>query len=403
MAEENSYPNLEGKRVSTTFRGLLHFPHSLDSIGSKEVVYDGQGKATALTLGTNELDVNGSLDVMGSLNVTGQTQINSNNNALILLGNANDTTGFYISKSNISNKFEIGSNPYSSSSINTKFCISSAGYIGVGTTNATEKLQVEGTVKSHKNKIISPTEDHELLYGSDNLFSIIVKKDGDNNFYIKKNYNDPDINSPLWINRQTGEVNIRKLNVVNIKSINDPTDTSPSPNRPDRNSNVLPVGMVCMFPALNDVPGWHICDGSPKQWETYPELAAFLGTTYGGSQDLWFNVPDYREVFLRGWGTSSGRRNYDPLVTSLSSRPPGPNIQTDAMQPITGSFGADDRMDNSGIVAGAFTVGANGRFGQQGDRETGIAIMFDSTNSEGVRTSKETRPVNMAVAYYIKW
>lgn len=396
MAEDTSYRNLEGKRVSTTFRGLLHFPHSLDNQGTKQVVYDGQGTATALTLGTYALDVNGPLDVNGSsyvngsldvsagLNVTGQTQINDVNKALILLG-TDDSTGFYISKDNTSNKFEIGNPPYSSN--NTKFCISSDGYIGIGTTSSTEKLQVEGTVKSYKNKIISEIEDHELLYGSGNLFSIIVKKDGGNNLYIKNTYTDPDVNAPLWINKATGEVNIRKLNVANIKSIIDPTDpTPPPPNRPDRNMNVLPVGMICMFPAVIDVSGWHKCDGTLYTYAQYPELGDFLGVTYGGTYLTNFKVPDYREVFLRGWGTSNNKRGIDPDVTSSTERLPSPDIQTDMIQEHRHTYqGPPYNQTVGGDLNGTAWWGAASNI---------------STSYFG---GDETRPKNIAVAYYIKW
>lgn len=392
MAEENSYPNLAGKRVSLTFRGLLHFPHSLDAFGTKEVVYDGQGKATALTLGTNQLDVNGALSVNEALSVNGQTQINNNNNALILLGNT-DSTGFFISKDNISNKFEIGQNPYSSN--NTKFCISSAGYIGVGTTSATEKFQVEGTIKSYKNKIISASEDHELLYGSNNLFSIIVKKDGGNNLYIKNTYSDPDINSPLWIDKTTGEVNIRKLNVANIKSIIDPVDPTPPPTRPDRNSNLLPVGMVCMFPMLNDVAGWHKCDGTLYTYVQYPELGDFLGVTYGGTYGINFKVPDYRELFLRGWGTSINRRNIDKEVTESNERLPGSNQNESVnlnsyINLVNGGDGGDGHEGN-------FAVPMSDLPGYTNNRQSIVGT------SPVYGTGNETRPRNIAVAYYIKW
>jgi hypothetical protein len=276
MAEEPNYPNLTGKRVSTTFRGLLHFPHSLS--GTPEVVYDGQGTATALTLGSNSLEVGGTLKATGDTTLTG----NLTTTGAVKLSSTLNVTG----SATLSNTLTVSGN------------------VGIGTTSPTEKLQVEGTVKSYKSKIISGTSaDHELRYGSSDLFSIIVKNGGSNNFYIKNDYNSADILAPLWIDRATGEVNIKRLSVSNITNVPDPTVVLP-PGRPiNRNSNTLPVGMIAAFPMLNAIDGWLLCDGTLYDGTAYYELFAFLNHTYGGTGNN-FRVPDYTDMFLRGYNTN---------------------------------------------------------------------------------------------------
>lgn len=47
--------------------------------------------------------------------------------------------------------------------------------------------------------------------------------------------------------------------------------------------------------------GWLVCDGSAYPVDSYPDLFAAIGSTYGGnSKKGIFNVPDFRGVFLRG-------------------------------------------------------------------------------------------------------
>ena len=70
MAEETTN-NLTGKRVSTTFRGLLHLPHSIDPTLAKQVVHDGAGTPSSLTLGGDTLgaDISGPFSCNKSLTV----------------------------------------------------------------------------------------------------------------------------------------------------------------------------------------------------------------------------------------------------------------------------------------------------------------------------------------------
>lgn len=64
----------------------------------------------------------------------------------------------------------------------------------------------------------------------------------------------------------------------------------------------VPVGSVVPWagvtPPAGD-PGWMLCDGRMLQKDQYPELAAAIGYTYGGSDDD-FSIPDLRGRVVAG-------------------------------------------------------------------------------------------------------
>lgn len=68
------------------------------------------------------------------------------------------------------------------------------------------------------------------------------------------------------------------------------------------------TGMVSFYPVLKrdedeniQVPnGWLVCDGSEYSVSEYPRLAAVLGSTYGGSGDATFAVPNLIGKYIKG-------------------------------------------------------------------------------------------------------
>ncbi|MFZ3279629.1 phage tail protein [Pseudomonas sp.] len=80
-----------------------------------------------------------------------------------------------------------------------------------------------------------------------------------------------------------------------------------------RLGSAVPVGAVMAFPTGIVPPGFLELDGSVQSTATYPDLAAFLGTTYNkGNEGAGnFRLPESRGEFLRGWdhgrGADAGR------------------------------------------------------------------------------------------------
>lgn len=156
-------------------------------------------------------------------------------------------------------------------------------------------------------------------------------------------------------------------------------------------TEMLPVGAITYF-ANNSLgkpvipKGFLFCDGKAYSRTIYHELFEAIGTTYGeGDGSTTFNVPDLRKLFIRGWDDR------------LEDRPIG-SVQQDAMQKITGSFGALDSVRTEGAFApydkSSHTYARTSTVSLSG-------VDFDS--SRVVRTADETRPVNAVFIPCIKY
>ncbi|POA33050.1 MULTISPECIES: phage tail protein [unclassified Pseudomonas] len=78
-------------------------------------------------------------------------------------------------------------------------------------------------------------------------------------------------------------------------------------------ASALPVGTMVAFPVNKLAPGFLELDGSVQSIAVYPDLAAYLGTTFNkGDEGAGnFRLPESRAEFLRGWdhgrGVDAGR------------------------------------------------------------------------------------------------
>jgi len=152
------------------------------------------------------------------------------------------------------------------------------------------------------------------------------------------------------------------------------------------------VKTLC-YPYLPQVPdGFEIvpCDGRALSKTSYPELYQIIGGTFGYT-DTTFNIPDYRGLFLRGYGVG---QKYD------TGRVLG-KIQTSGVPNITGRIGA---------IAEEGTSYANGMFYQSKSLGTGHGggqdyfVYADASRVSSVYQNglTECRPVNQAVYYIIR-
>ncbi|MGY2375179.1 phage tail-collar fiber domain-containing protein [Pseudomonas sp. SDO524_S393] len=145
----------------------------------------------------------------------------------------------------------------------------------------------------------------------------------------------------------------------------------------DTLKSAVPVGSIVPFPKAAVPPGYLELDGSVKSIATYPDLAAYLGTTFntGNEPAGFFRLPESRGEFLRGWdhgrGVDVGR--------------------------TAGSWQSDQlKAHNHGITVREAAAGG------------GFTTMYSSgtqTNSSSYVQSEggiETRPRNLAVMWCIK-
>jgi microcystin-dependent protein len=161
----------------------------------------------------------------------------------------------------------------------------------------------------------------------------------------------------------------------------------------------VPSGAVMCF-AMNTAPsGWLECNGSAISRTTYAALFSSIGTTFGvGNGTTTFNIPDLRGYFVRGWANGG----------SVDSGRSFGSTQQDALQNITGSIDLQtpgtNKMRTSGGAGALASKETSSVFndGASGQSTSTTGITFNASSSSGVRTSTETRPVNVALMYCIK-
>ncbi|SED05251.1 Phage Tail Collar Domain [Pseudomonas saponiphila] len=143
-------------------------------------------------------------------------------------------------------------------------------------------------------------------------------------------------------------------------------------------SSSLPVGSMVAFPRASLPPGFLEIDGSVQSIAAYPDLAAYLGTTFNkGDEGAGnFRLPESRGEFLRGWDHGRG---VDPGRA-------------------VGSAQADDFKSHTHSLQGStnftYTVNPTSNFKPYQD---GVSSYNTSATGGG-----ETRPRNLAVMWCIK-
>ncbi|ROL65361.1 phage tail protein [Pseudomonas protegens] len=147
-----------------------------------------------------------------------------------------------------------------------------------------------------------------------------------------------------------------------------------------KNMSALPVGAMVPFPKGAVPAGFLEVDGSVQSAATYPDLAAYLGTTFntGGEGEGNFRLPESRGEFLRGWDHGRG---------------------VDAGRGL-GSWQADEFKSHTHSVKDSSYAGNVFDSWVYGDTGNGV------TEDENLRTNSsggsETRPRNLAVMWCIK-
>lgn len=145
----------------------------------------------------------------------------------------------------------------------------------------------------------------------------------------------------------------------------------------DALKSAVPVGSIIPFPKAAVPPGYLELDGSVQSIATYPDLAAYLGTTFntGGEPAGFFRLPESRGEFLRGWDHGRGVD---------AGRIPG-SWQNDQLK--SHNHGATLREAAAG--GGFTTIYFNG-------------TQTNSTSYIQAEGGVETRPRNLAVVWCIK-
>ena len=129
----------------------------------------------------------------------------------------------------------------------------------------------------------------------------------------------------------------------------------------------------------DDTPVYALeCDGAVYDIADYPDLAAILGTRYGGNGTTTFGVPDYGDRALTGLGSANQGDLFGAASVSLTAGQNGQHSHTEVTAvPMPTTLGA-------GVPIVYATAGAG------------------STGLSGSGSAHENRPPSVAVRYLIK-
>ena len=190
-----------------------------------------------------------------------------------------------------------------------------------------------------------------------------------------------------------------------------------------RSPGSIPTGMVVSYAGpLSKVPdGWLHCDGRALKSTDYATLFDRIGTTYGdGSSGLGagsgtdFNLPDLRSEFIRGadrgrgvdanrvvgsfqdWATGVPANGF--IVTLQSAGSHTHTLSSIISSNVGTAIGV---QDSDGLIRDKTFTGIKGEFNASGD--TFVDGAHTHTISITGGGDSETRPVNTAVYYFIKY
>jgi len=143
--------------------------------------------------------------------------------------------------------------------------------VGIDVANPTQKLDVNGTVRTN---------------------AVIINNGGSQYDFLMKN-------------NATGEVGFRKAyGALAINYIICYIGQIPSPNGVPKVNPML--GEIKLFAGPNPPSGWLLCNGQMLVVSQMPDLFNVLGNTYGGDGVNTFALPDLRSSVIVGPGLSQG-------------------------------------------------------------------------------------------------
>ena len=205
--------NLYNTKISETYKTVLHFSDPLTAGETSQIVYDGQGIATSLSVGASGegLTVTGDTNIVGSLSVTGNIILEGS----ITLSGSTNLNDVVILSSGSSTSLVV---PYES---------------------RTGTLRLEDS--SNNFRVIFGNS----LSATSELW-VVEANSIDNNLYIKRSLTDS--NPPIVINRSSGLVTVNTLSVVaNEGVVSNSQFTGANVQLSTIGFHVLPSGLIMQW------------------------------------------------------------------------------------------------------------------------------------------------------------
>ena len=265
--------------------------------------------------------------------------------------------------------------------------ITSTGAVGIGTTSPSAILEVNGNIKTDTG-IIFP--DNTTLTSANIVSAQNIQSNTNSNFVIGTSTCVTIIQSTTTISN-----NLQVSGNEVLGTASSSATLTVNGRIMDKTGFVMPVGTILPYGGTSAPAGWLLCDGTAYSRSTYVDLFSAIGINFGsGNGTSTFNVPDMRGMFLRGLDYVNGIERgldtdkYRVVGSTQSDMLQGHSHENEYTQ--TNSPGGGITLEGSGATI-------NGNF-----PNNFVTISSDGTNGNP-RTGKETRPVDVAVNYIIKY
>lgn len=400
---QQSSVNIPASNVTITPTGDFTGPTMQDVLNEIQLQYMQTSGGV-----TSSLNVNGPMDVYGNTSLgdastdTLTVAATSTFNAPVAMGSTLTVTGNVVGAANVgAQTLSVTGAATVGGALGVTGNVTAAGG-AFGALSASGNATVTGTLTATNATFpgdvtigtSSGTSDDLLVYAN-SVFSTNVT-----------------INGPLSVNAATtfGGPNTYTVGSTSTLLVNGKLQVTDPINSTIAGSaianQVIPIGGIIIWPAsaIPVAPGFVRCDASALSRTTYAALFAIIGTTYGaGDGSTTFNVPDYRGVFLRGYGQNSSINNAAGVKAGSATRATGTG-QADAFASHTHNF-----LANNDATLASLGNGYNGLYVTPG---VGMGSSLGGLTSTGyVYPMKqtlqntgggETTPVNIAVTYLIR-
>uniref|UniRef100_A0AAU8B0H1 Tail collar protein n=1 Tax=Dulem virus 38 TaxID=3145756 RepID=A0AAU8B0H1_9CAUD len=159
---------------------------------------------------------------------------------------------------------------------------------------------------------------------------------------------------------------------------------------------LIPIGTILMFGGNSDPAGWVRCDGRLLERAGNAKLFAAIGTIYGSTTSANFRVPDFRDRFPAGAGTTYNPGAVGGLATVALTEAQMPRHAHEIGEATDSARRFEARTANQdiGIGSGGYTYLTS--VGNNSNPRRPFA------NFVGSSQAHENRPPYLAVPFIIK-
>jgi hypothetical protein len=166
-----------------------------------------------------------------------------------------------------------------------------------------------------------------------------------------------------------------------------------------------PIGSIVAYAGQTEPFGWIECNGRSlpqtgtysASWGTFNSAAVFaaIGTVWGSASAGYYNIPDLRGAFPRGWNHGKSTGYYDPdaasRVAQYASGATGDSIGSYQGDLVRGHYHVE-----GSFASGPLSGGSGGYYPYSQNPNTGNVV--DSP----VTGNMESRPKNASVMYILR-